>query len=312
MCIIVCKPAGVELPGRKILKNCFDANRDGAGIAYTKNGRVVIDKGLMSFDSFELSLDKITRAIDTKAEAMVLHFRIGTQGKNNRANCHPFVVSSDMGQIEATHAVTNMACAHNGIIRLTSFSHKDDSAYSDTMIFIRDYLSLIVDNPKKIESEQTRLLIERLIDSKMAFLSFDKKIHTIGSFINDGGVLYSNSTYQDGGYYSYLYGDRYSYFTAKIMLIESSFYVFDQNSAEYERYMGYSFGIDRDYNLYGYDYTTDSAYFIGKYRSNEILDDMFIPIVYDDALAERICTDDYFFEAPKKGKKKASAGKEKA
>ena len=34
MCIIVVKPAMVEMPKMEILKRCFENNNDGAGFAY--------------------------------------------------------------------------------------------------------------------------------------------------------------------------------------------------------------------------------------------------------------------------------------
>ena len=49
MCIIACKPAGVQMPGDKILDNMWLANHDGAGFMYNHDGRVHMEKGFMKF-----------------------------------------------------------------------------------------------------------------------------------------------------------------------------------------------------------------------------------------------------------------------
>ena len=40
------------------------------------------------------------------------------------------------------------------------------------------------------------LMVKNAIDSKMAFLTKEGKIYTIGNFIEDEGILYSNASYQ--------------------------------------------------------------------------------------------------------------------
>ena len=52
MCILVIKPKGKEMPSKKILRNCWENNPDGAGMMYVKDGHVVIDKGYMEFSDF--------------------------------------------------------------------------------------------------------------------------------------------------------------------------------------------------------------------------------------------------------------------
>ena len=81
MCIIVAKEKGKSLPSKKTLKRCFDYNSDGAGFMYVDKGKVIIDKGYMSFTSFYNRLKELKEKFDIQNKALVMHFRIGTSGK---------------------------------------------------------------------------------------------------------------------------------------------------------------------------------------------------------------------------------------
>ena len=61
MCIIVSKKKGINLPGKEILKNCFDYNSDGSGLMFNDGTNVYIEKGFMTFNDFYnrlMELDK--------------------------------------------------------------------------------------------------------------------------------------------------------------------------------------------------------------------------------------------------------------
>lgn len=115
MCIAIWKPENITL-FEETLKNCWDANSDGAGFMYPENGKVVIVKGLMTFKDFMDAYEP------HKAKACVLHFRISTHGKTNAANTHPFAVSDTLGLV------------HNGIIN--NIKCDIDKDMSDTWHFV--------------------------------------------------------------------------------------------------------------------------------------------------------------------------------
>lgn len=50
MCIIVAKPAGIDLPSRSTLMNCFNHNHDGAGFMYADGKEVTVMKGFFTFE----------------------------------------------------------------------------------------------------------------------------------------------------------------------------------------------------------------------------------------------------------------------
>ena len=211
MCIICAKPAGVNLPDEATISRMFSHNRDGAGIMYTCNGKVKIVKGLMTAGDVFKTLDVIKKKIDPLKEAMVLHFRIGTAGGNIPANTHPYPITDSLPLLQKLETITDVGVAHNGIIDITPRQKN----INDTMEYIMSQLAPLKRAvPKFYENKDLMLMVKNAISSKMAFLTGDRFIYTIGDFIEEDGLLYSNSSYQDYDYrnftykYSKYYGDN--------------------------------------------------------------------------------------------------------
>lgn len=289
MCIIVCKNQGVDLPPDAILKNCFENNSDGAGIMYVKNKKVVIEKGLMSYKAFDDTLSKIKKCIDVKNTSIVLHFRIGTQGSNSMYNTHPFPISSAVSELQKRHLLTDLGLAHNGIISKCSKSlDKKDADISDTMIFIRDYLYYFHNsNYHFYKDKSIQDFILKFSESKFAFLDNKGEIVKIGDFKKENGVYYSNSTYS----YNFIKYD-FSY-VQKFEAIEHDKFLepnFRQlmicsccSSEAGDEFSDGEIAIDKNYNIFYYDYRTNTATYHYKSR---IYDAKMQVIQFDPAFAE--------------------------
>lgn len=192
MCVIAYKPLNVAFPEEATLKNCWDNNPDMGGFMYAWNDHVYINKGYEKFDDFMKALNKVRAKTGDKIP-FVLHFRISTQGYDN-ACCQPFPLSGNMKNLKRLKVETNIGVAHNGILALTSDGSKD---YSDTMLFITDYLVNIIRSYDWHKDSRTKKLIENLIDGSR-FAILDKKGHCelMGKgWVEDKGCYYSNSTY---------------------------------------------------------------------------------------------------------------------
>lgn len=191
MCIIAAKAAGVPMPNRDTIRMMWDGNRDGAGIMYVEKGRVQIEKGFMKYKSFAKKLDELERRLDLTATPVVMHFRITTHGGTKPENCHPFPITDSIGALQKLRANVDMGVAHNGIIDITP-----RKGISDTMEYIASQLAPLKRAlPKFYTNKDALLLIKNAIGSKMAFLTKEGKLVTIGDFIEDGGILYSNTSY---------------------------------------------------------------------------------------------------------------------
>lgn len=203
MCIIAYKPYNIDFPMDSILQTCYENNPDGAGFMYSYKGNVYIKKGFITWESFRESLYKARKLTGDKVP-YVMHFRIATQGYE-KTMTHPFPLSSKMSNLKKVHTSCNIGVAHNGIIDLTSDGSKD---YSDTMLFITDYLSNIIQSYSWYKNDRHKVLIERLIgNSRLAILDKNNHCELLGKgWIEDNGIFYSNSTYS---YKKYAYLDTW-------------------------------------------------------------------------------------------------------
>ena len=198
MCIIVAKPIGKELPKREILRNCFNNNKHGAGIMFNHNNRVYIYKGFMTLDSLYDIIDVLEDKYDLKNKGLVIHFRISTNGKIDKGNCHPYPISNEEKKLRKIKLITkDVAMAHNGTIHLCSGR---ESYLNDTQFFIKEVISPIYDlNKSFYQNDKVLEMLEGLAKSKLCFLDKIGQLYLLGDFINSEGIYYSNSSYQSKG-----------------------------------------------------------------------------------------------------------------
>lgn len=190
MCIIIAKPAGVDIPSTEILNQCAISNRDGIGFAFNKTGdNPIISKGFKNVGK----LEKILKTYGvTKDHNLMIHFRLATHGKCDQGNCHPFPLAQSFDDMRLLNFSCDIAISHNGIFGGMKKSEK----YSDTMKFINNVLasSEIVEN---LDSVAVKELIRGYcgLSSKLAFLK-KSGFSLVGDFELDEGVYYSNNGYK--------------------------------------------------------------------------------------------------------------------
>lgn len=196
MCVIAAKPAGIDMPKDDYIENMWFRNSDGAGLMYTLNGKVHIEKGFMDYENFLGRLEEL-KEHDLKKIPMVMHFRITTHGGTKPENCHPFPISDSVGILSKLRQTADIGVAHNGIIDITP-----RKGISDTMEYIISQLyPLHRACPKFYENKWLMKMVSNAIESKMAFLTAQGDIYTIGDFITDEGIKYSNNSFRCPGYY---------------------------------------------------------------------------------------------------------------
>lgn len=154
MCIAILNTKGVTLK-RELLNNCWKNNGDGAGMLYAKDGQMQVFKEMKSFDNFYNEYLRVRKEVSK--QNIVLHFRISTHGKVNETNCHPFLVSNQLGFV------------HNGMI----YDVPTSPDYSDTYMFNEEVLKNLKED---FEYNETMLdMLESFIGmgSKLVFLNSD-------------------------------------------------------------------------------------------------------------------------------------------
>ena len=205
MCIIAAKPAGIPMPDDATLRRMWDNNPDGAGFMYPvtlkKHGKAVtkvqVEKGFMEYDHFEAALQELARTHDLTQTPIVMHFRITTHGGTCPELTHPFPVTSSESVLKKLRSTADVGVAHNGIIH----SVEPRKGLSDTAEYVATQLApLSRALPRFYENTDALTLIRNAIGSKMAFLSADGKIVTVGDFTEHDGILYSNTSYSYTAY----------------------------------------------------------------------------------------------------------------
>ena len=178
MCIAIVKPQGTEISD-EYLENCFDNNKDGAGIAYAKDGKLYIVKGIFDKKQF---IKEVRKAEKVAQGTILIHCRIGTSGLKDKNNCHPHIVND------------NLVMIHNGILDVDV---PKNSKVSDTVIFIETYLKKL--SKDFVKSEPIMHLIEKAIGdrNKFAFLNNKGEAFICNAKMGtvEGGIWYSNDTY---------------------------------------------------------------------------------------------------------------------
>lgn len=214
MCLIIMKPRHHPLPSAKIIKQSFQNNKDGFGLAYTHRGddAVHIRKGAMTLADANAMLNAVPNPFEAD---ILMHFRFATEGRVWEGNCHPFPITKRIRDLVALDLSCRLAIAHNGIIfdlagklhietqPLNPYHSSLQAEFSDTQLFIQNYLALIGEG---ILNKGVGRLIQDYTESKFAILA-PQRIVLIGDFIEDDGIYYSNTGYKYSIIYTDYYGD---------------------------------------------------------------------------------------------------------
>ena len=151
MCLIIDRPAGVEIP-KALIDSGLARNPHGWGIMWTSRNTVRAVRGMLPRE-FKTELKKL------KNRALTIHFRLATHGSKVTTNCHPFTF------VGTGHAYALM---HNGIIDSVS-CHEHDR--SDSYHFMRYVVGPILQaHPGMFGSSELEALISKLAGSGSKFV----------------------------------------------------------------------------------------------------------------------------------------------
>lgn len=177
MCLLIMKPAGKSIP-LHYLRDAWEANPHGAGLAWSDGKTVQIEKGAdWTYDEIA---DITAQLEDFPA---IVHFRFATHGSLTDKNTHPFRLPG------------GWTAGHNGVI--SGVTCKRDE--SDTRAFLRKHVSPYIVAGRSLSEEPLLADLGKAMGggNKMAFL------HDSGawSLANPesghwkDGIWYSNHTY---------------------------------------------------------------------------------------------------------------------
>lgn len=289
MCIIIAKDKNGRLPSEEELKNSFEYNSDGAGFMYIKNGKVVIDKGYMTYNAFLKHYKKLLEEFDNfKNKSLVIHCRIGTSGKNIKENTHPYPISDNKRHLRAKHLSNEeIGIVHNGIIS----GYGTATGLNDTQEFIIKYLYPLYSHYKDFYKNSDIMYgIEKITNSKFVILDSTDTLYYVGEFVDDKGLYFSNESYKPYKYISTYYNTKYDYkdwyddlYTQQkeldfkddyLMPLEKTWYIDLYGNGD-TKLVG-----EKDY---WYDYDTLELF---EYRNGELETIAINPLIYDENYEE--------------------------
>jgi len=193
LCIIASVPAGAQVTEDQ-LSEMWTRNPDGGGIAYFVDGEIKVEKD-MKRESF------IDTVLETQKKYgnrdILVHMRIATHGAVCIDNTHPFEVNK------------NTVMAHNGILP-QAFIPPAKSELSDTRFFIDYFMKYIP--VQKLDDPYFQDMVDEMVNqgygNKLVFLTSAKTkydTYIIGEKLGvwDGGVWFSNSSYESRKFVSY-------------------------------------------------------------------------------------------------------------
>ena len=185
MCIIAIKPAGAKRPTNKQLKTMCKANPDGFGyMTWTKEDGIIVKKTMV-----EKTYMKWVKNIPDE-QPVVYHMRIATHGSVNKKNCHPFL-SDDK----------NWGFAHNGVLGI----HNEGDMTDSETFFKRLAIPLLKVGFKPRDNGDFDAMVSTIIgSSKFVFMDKNGKLYSYGNFIHDGELYFSNCSYQEFDYRSWI------------------------------------------------------------------------------------------------------------
>jgi len=196
MCIIaICKERPLT---QKEIKNCWENNNHGAGIAWKEGRKIHYKKGFMTLSDFEKFYEEVKYKIPH-----IVHFRKASVGAVCKELTHPFELGLKPNRLEG---VTNKVLFHNGSV-------------SDWEKYKVELLGYCLKEKKPLPEgklSDTRLvaILAGIMNLKATHLEFfggkwviftPRKIEYIGDFISENGILFSNSDYART-YSTYYYG----------------------------------------------------------------------------------------------------------
>lgn len=106
---------------------------------------------------------------------------------------HPFPLSNRLERMEKLDTTCRIGVAHNGVIRLTA--DPDNRRYSDTALFITQYLRVLIQRREDLRDRRVLDTVWNLAQSKFAIMDGGGYVATVGEFLNQDGLLFSNASY---------------------------------------------------------------------------------------------------------------------
>mgnify|MGYP003115767566 FL=1 len=190
MCIIASIPKNTGTINKDTLETMTNNNGHGFGVSYIDNNNNIVTFKTMDDKEFVSKVMQIQKDWSKNSDILI-HARIATSGKTNKANCHPFQVTKDT------------VFAHNGVLTCV----EPTKNMSDTRVFNEVVLKNLKGN--FLNNKGIVEFLEEIIGSdKMVFLTTNPAYKSNTIILNQefgeevDGIWFSNNSYKAKNYVS--------------------------------------------------------------------------------------------------------------
>jgi glutamine phosphoribosylpyrophosphate amidotransferase len=184
MCIAILTTPGKRLTNQQLWKG-WTITQDGGGLAFVKDGKVVVSKGHRKYNDFQKAYEEAYEEVGLESPFLI-HMRIGTSGLRSANNTHPFEFKPQSGP--------SGAMIHNGIMFSPAGEWKgpQDDRKSDTRVFVAALNNILALEDLKRAKEAVGKAIGG--GNKLVFLFDDKSWVIVNEDEGywDDGIWYSN------------------------------------------------------------------------------------------------------------------------
>jgi hypothetical protein len=153
------------------MKNCFDNNYDGAGLAWVGENGLTVRKGYFYWQDLWKDMRDLVGC------PVLLHCRLATHGSVKAENCHPFLLGN------------GVAAAHNGILRVAPLEPDMTDSESFALKFVEPWSQKELRDPRVLAALEAIVLPGSIamLDASGEFLFLNKRLG-----VEHKGVWFSN------------------------------------------------------------------------------------------------------------------------
>lgn len=187
MCVIIITNPKHQITAEE-LRDAWNTNGDGAGLAYVAEGRVHYERGFMNFKHYA----ETVRQLQAKYSLM-LHLRISTAAGITPQGTHPYKVGNVL-KMKGTTAAPVIAM--NGVITGQNLHRKGGALLNDTASYIVDHADAF-----RVVNADVLDIIADATGAKWSAATTSGIIHS-SDFVEHDGRQYSNLNHL---YASYIY-----------------------------------------------------------------------------------------------------------
>lgn len=197
MCVILVKRNKQEIGTLDMLKQMYEANTHGVGVAATNGKKLMTWKCMpKDWEAARLFLMSLPAWIYAPGAVSAFHFRIATSGTVDKACCHPFVVTDKIEDTVCKDGIQKLpVIMHNGVLdRYITQKEKNKyfKEFNDTQVFTAKVVAPLVDTLGVTKAAD---ILHRMVEGSRLLIVSNLNVMMMGDWEEHEGFTVSNTNF---------------------------------------------------------------------------------------------------------------------